>query len=598
MESKRLILAIALSIVVIMAYQYFFVKPVKPAQPAQAPASQPVQAAGGGAPAGSEAPPSERAIDDFSALAGREEKPAAPAETPLAPVDEDLKAAADRELVVETDFYRAVFINRGAGLKSFVLKKYRDDRKKPLDLVPESIGRDPVRLYPFYFSTSGQEEAFKLLNRELFASEAPSRMTLQPGRSTVVRFEYRDRQRDLVAWKAFTLTAGSYVIGLDIGVTKKGRPLTEVPVLFGPGLENHASKERNVAASTRIAAWDGQDLRGPVFGSLKTQPTRDAAIADARGDVGSGFHWAAFETTYFAALFRTDTGRSRIAYHLLKVKGSGGESAFAYLVVTRPQAVYLGPKDEEELATIGDRFSEAHRLIEYGWFGSLAKLMLKGLNLIHRVVPNYGWAIIILTLVLKIILFPLTYSSSVSMAKMQDLQPKLKAIRKKYKNMKDMEQRRQMNVEVMALYKQEKVNPAGGCLPLLLQLPILWGFFNMLRVSINIRHAPWIDFWISDLSVKDPIYLLPILMGASQLIVQKMTPSAGDEMQKKLMYMMPVLMVVIFLNFASGLNLYWAFSNILQIGQQQIINRRIHQKRKQEEHERKIWKRKKGASQT
>jgi YidC/Oxa1 family membrane protein insertase len=157
-----------------------------------------------------------------------------------------------------------------------------------------------------------------------------------------------------------------------------------------------------------------------------------------------------------------------------------------------------------------------------------------------------------------------------------------------------MEQRKLMNMEMMALYKQEKVNPAGGCLPLLLQLPLLWGFFRLLSVSINVRHEPWM-LWITDLSKKDPYYVLPILMGVTQLIQTRMQPAGGDEMQKKMMYILPFVMVIMFASFPSGLNLYWTFSNILQIGQQYIVNEKIHKEKKDEEREIKALKRKKGA---
>ncbi len=344
----------------------------------------------------------------------------------------------------------------------------------------------------------------------------------------------------------------------------------------------------------KIAAYNGSALQSLDFVKIKTLPTANPTVEKARGDLGSGFIWAAYETTYFAAMFKTNF-KSQLGYEIIKEKaGPNDIRLYSYFIVQNPKTIYLGPKEEGTLAAIAKDFPDANKVIEYGWFGSLAKLMLKGIKLIHSLIPNYGWAIIFFTLFLKIILFPLTYSSSISMAKMQTLQPKLKAIRKKYKNTRDPEQRRLMNMEVMALYKQEKVNPAGGCLPMLLQLPILWGFFQLLRVSINVRHEPWL-LWITDLSKKDPIYLLPILMGVTQLIVQKMTPSGGDETQKKLMYIMPVLMVVLFASFPSGLNLYWLFSNVLQIGQQQIINEKIHHQKKEEEKERKIIKRKKGA---
>ncbi|MCP4148953.1 MAG: membrane protein insertase YidC, partial [bacterium] len=184
-------------------------------------------------------------------------------------------------------------------------------------------------------------------------------------------------------------------------------------------------------------------------------------------------------------------------------------------------------------------------------------------------------------------------TSSVSMAKMQTLQPKIKAIKKKYKNLKDPEQRRNMNMETMQLYKTEKVNPAGGCLPMLLQMPILFAFFRLLPFSITFRHEPWIA-WITDLSLLDPYYVLPILMGASQIITTKMSPTSGDSSQKKMMYIMPVFFIFLFMNYSAGLNLYWCVSNILQIGQQYIINKRIYQQKKDEDQSKKAQKKKKG----
>ena len=324
-------------------------------------------------------------------------------------------------------------------------------------------------------------------------------------------------------------------------------------------------------------------------------PQAGQAFEKAAGDRGSGFYWAAYETTYFAAVFKTDPLKSKLSYQVIKQPlGKNQSKLYSYMVVTNPTAVFIGPKDEKILAAVENEFPDLNKIIEYGWFGAIAKIMLKGILFIHGLIPNYGWALILFTLFLKLILFPLTYSSSVSMAKMQTLQPKMKAIKKKYKNTKDMEQRKLMNMEIMALYKQEKVNPAGGCLPILLQLPMLWGFFRLLSVSINVRHEPWI-LWITDLSKKDPYYVLPILMGVTQLIQQRMTPSGGDETQRKLMYIMPVVMTIMFASFPSGLNLYWCFSNVLQIGQQNIINEKIHKEKKEEEKEIKILKRKKGA---
>ncbi len=185
-------------------------------------------------------------------------------------------------------------------------------------------------------------------------------------------------------------------------------------------------------------------------------------------------------------------------------------------------------------------------------------------------------AIILLTILIKILFFPLTYSSTKSMTKMADLQPKIKALKAKYKKAKtDIDQRRQMNEEMMKLYKEHGINPAGGCLPLLIQLPVFWGIFRMLVVAVEFRHAPFF-LWITDLSAKDPYYITPILMGITQYISQKMTPTSADPSQAKMMLVMPFVMTIFFINFQSGLVLYWLTTNVLQIGQQALMNKMMH----------------------
>ena len=244
------------------------------------------------------------------------------------------------------------------------------------------------------------------------------------------------------------------------------------------------------------------------------------------------------------------------------------------------QEAYIGPKQHESLEAFGHN---SKKIIKYGFFGMIAEILYQAIKTIHNAVPNWGFSIILLTIIIKIIFFPLTYSSTKSMAKMQELQPKIKALKAKYKKAKqDIGQRRKMNEETMALYKEHGVNPAGGCLPMLIQLPIFWGFFRLLVVSIEFRHSPFI-LWLGDLSVKDPYYVTPILMGITQFISQKMTPTSADPTQQRMMLIMPVIMTIFFMNFQSGLVLYWLTNNILQIGQQYIMNR-IMKKKKREEH--------------
>jgi YidC/Oxa1 family membrane protein insertase len=538
------------------------------------------------------AAPSQGAAPDIGSILGQEAPSEPEAAVPLPAVQQDLAAAGEQAVSVDGPLFTAVFTNRGAGLVSFVLKRYKDDAGKPMDLVSRSA-RDSG-FYPFFFLGGG--EALAVLNKALFHCPSPQTVTLSGSGRTEVVFEYADAALNLKAVKKYSFTPGSYVIGLTFEVLKDGRTLSNLPVAFGPDLENNDSRDRAMMMNLKIAAYRNEKLESVDFIKQKTLPQKDQAIEKASGEIGSGFYWAAYETTYFAAVFRSSPqNRSQVSYQVLK-QPQGKEKAklYSYMVMTDPTAAFIGPKDEKALAAVEGEFPELNKVIEYGWFGSIAKIMQKGINYIHGLIPNYGWALIVFTILLKLLLFPLTYSSSVSMAKMQALQPKMKAIKKKYKDTKDMEQRKLMNMEMMALYKQEKVNPAGGCLPILLQLPLLWGIFRLLSVSINVRHEPWM-LWITDLSKKDPYYVLPILMGVSQLIQTRMTPSGGDDTQRKLMYIMPFVMVIMFASFPSGLNLYWCISNVLQIGQQYIINEKIHKQKKDEEHELKALKRKKGA---
>ncbi|MCU0237268.1 MAG: membrane protein insertase YidC [Acidobacteria bacterium] len=593
MDTKKLILAIILSVAVLLVYQYFFMpKPVARPQAPVAETAAPEQpaAAATGEPAGQEP---GMAAADIGSFLGQGEPAAKEADVVLPAVPEDLAAQAEQPVMVDGPLFAARFTNRGAGLVSFVLKKYKDDAGKPMDLVSLKAG-DFSGFYPFYFLVN--DEVFGVLNKALFSYRGEMQVQISGRRQTEVVFEYADAARNLLAVKKFIFSPDSYMIGLKFEVIRNGRPLADLPVVFGPDLENNDSRDRAMMMNLKIAAYANEKLESIDFAKLKTLPQAGQAFEKAAGEKGSGYFWAAYETTYFAAVFKSaPQNRSKLSYQAIRhPQGKEPAKLYSYMVVTDPVAAFIGPKDEKVLAAVEKEFPDLNKIIEYGWFGSIAKIMLKGIVFIHGFLPNYGWAIILFTLFLKLILFPLTYSSSVSMAKMQSLQPKMKAIKKKYKNTKDMEQRKLMNMEMMALYKQEKVNPAGGCLPLLLQLPLLWGFFRLLSVSINVRHEPWM-LWITDLSKKDPYYVLPILMGVTQLIQTRMQPAGGDEMQKKMMYILPFVMVIMFASFPSGLNLYWTFSNILQIGQQYIVNEKIHKEKKDEEREIKALKRKKGA---
>jgi len=591
MDTKRFILAIVLAFIVIAGYTYFFAPKPPPPQP-----QKEVQTAAEQATAKKAVYPQDQKKSDnsdFSDLFSTPKKEIKKIDT-AKEVTENIKGTGINDrIVVETDLFKAVFTNKGAGLTSFVLKKYNDDSKEPqlLDLISRKV--DQKRPYPFHFSPFEDAKIYGELNNQVYAHSLE-----KSGDKTILTFRFADKAQNLSVFKRFTFSKGSYIIDLGCELIQDGQPIP-TPLVFGPDLENNVNKGRALQQALKISALNREKVHNVEFSKIKTQVRNEGDEWEIARSALDGFYfWAAYGTSYFAAIFKTEDNKSSIRYAVAKQRSIDRKNkslhVFSYIIIDNPSAVYLGPKDEEILASMEETFYQVNKAIQYGWFGSIAKIMQKGISIAHKIVPNYGWAIILFTLFLKILLFPLTYTSSVSMAKMQALQPKIKAIKKKYKNQKDSEQRKQMNVETMALYKAEKVNPAGGCLPLLLQLPILWGLFRFLAVSINVRHEPWM-LWITDLSLKDPIYVIPILMGLTQILLQKMSPTSGDAAQNKMMYIMPVVITFFVMQLPSGLTLYWFASNLLQIAQQHFINKRIFQKRKEDEKIRKQQKKKKGA---
>ena len=381
------------------------------------------------------------------------------------------------------------------------------------------------------------------------------------------RFEKFVMQEEIARSNAlFGYHGDKYYFDVDIRVWKDRVPI-ESRLQWGPGFGTlaPATSGRALGATKGIAVYQAQKVARHSERKYKPEES-----------IYTFVRWAAYEDQYFTAFFLTSPQKTSVMFHRQEHEAA----ADYYMTLNHTQKAYIGPKDIDDLTELG---YEAKKLIRFGMFGFIAEILLKVIKSIHNVVPNWGLSIIILTLLVKIIFFPLTYSSTKSMSKMQELQPKIKSLRAKYKKAKqDIGQRRKMNEEIMKLYKEHGVNPAGGCLPILIQLPIFWGFFRLLVVSIEFRHSPFI-LWIGDLSVKDPYYVTPILMGITQFISQKMTPTSADPTQQRMMLIMPVIMTIFFMNFQSGLVLYWLTNNILQIGQQYIMNR-IMKKKKREAH--------------
>jgi YidC/Oxa1 family membrane protein insertase len=337
-------------------------------------------------------------------------------------------------------------------------------------------------------------------------------------------------------------------------------------VVIGPGLRTLAPEEHD---SRVLMTGNGVVQRD---GKLKIENRE-------KGDrlrVYDNADFIGIEDNYFLSVLRPQKGGSAVLRRVDIKPAAGGKEVrkelYAGLNAARDGSVageaFFGPKETKLL----DRYGLASTL-QFGIFGIIARFLLDALVWINKTTKNYGFAIIVLTILIKIVLYPLQHKSIVSMKKMQKVQPKMESIKNKYKKAKtDPDQRNKMNVEMMALYKQEGVNPMSGCLPILLQLPILWGFYGLLSRAIELRGAPFI-LWIHDLSDKDPYYITPLLMTITMFIQTWITPSTGDPTQRKMFLIMPLVFGWIFKEFPSGLVLYWLVQNILTIAQQMIMNK-------------------------
>lgn len=556
MDNKRLFMAALLSVGVLLLWQTIF-----PSAPRiDAPPTQ------GGAftetDVFEEVVRAEREPPEFTATASSEMEPEVGDRA-------QIEAAAEREVVLETDRFRAVFSNRGAQLVSFVSKIHSSGFGGGVDLVKRRA--QP----PYPFAIVDRAGASDPLNEALFVVFEGSGSEADP-----IRFEYSGPQGR--AEKSFWERPDG-MLGVRLEVS--GR--SDWAFLLGPGVRNPELEEFESRFARRGAVYM-REQEVERLDSRKTEETERIA--------GSRTSWIGLEDTYFMAGWVV-TG-DPFEYALVRpvagrIVGSGIDAVFERMDGAIPDedgvvrelelliasgaevlegAAYLGAKQYDRLAELPNDLREA---VNLGFFAILAKPILFGLRWLHdSVTGNWGWAIIFMTVFIRLVLFPLTHKSFISMQKMQEVNPKVQAIKQKYRGkLKDKrgrpnsEMQRKMNEEVMGLYKKEGVNPAGGCLPMLLQIPVLFAFYNLLSAAVELRHAPWI-LWIQDLSAPDPYYALPIIMGASQFVQQKITPSAADPMQKRIFMLMPFFFTFLFLGFPSGMVLYWLTNNVLGIIQQ------------------------------
>ena len=488
-----------------------------------------------------------------------------------------------QDVIVDTPLYRAVFTEQGARVKSFRLKRFWDtlpfqkiadfslwmfsidiQKYRPLGEIidpKELIRSNTPEMLPLGMTwqaatgTIGPEEIYRADKKEITLTDGgEARLSFTAVRPDGVRLV-----------RTFIFKGDSYRLDMATAVQNQGTQALQGNL----GLSLYDDFSQIEGTGFTGFAWSEKHSREEIASKKLKEPK---TISD--------FEWAALETGYFMmalvpppAEFKTRAVIQDLPPHLMSATfKTEVASVPPGQEVVVPYVLYLGPKDRAILASVGYGLERA---VDFGWFHVLALPLLYVLDFFYKYLHNYGLAIIAITFIIRVLFIYPNHKSFKSMQDMQKLQPKIAKLREKYKD-----DREALNKELMGLYRTYKVNPMGGCLPMVLQLPVFIALYNILGYSIELRHAPFIAtlpftniVWLADLSAKDPLLITPLIMGATMFLQQKMTPSPGDPAQAKMMLFMPVIFTFMFLNFASGLVLYWLFNNILSIGQQYYTNK-------------------------
>lgn len=546
MDTYRAFLAIAISFVILLGYQYFFVGFEKPAE-----VQQPDQA--------------------VEQTTGAQEQPAQPAPevaAPSIPVPPPVTYDREpREITVDTDLYTAVVSEAGGVVKSFVLKKHTETNDSD-SAGMELVKTDAENGYPLQFSWGSAVNS-----RILFNSEVQS-LDLAAGDTGVLKL-VGTTENGMVVERVLTFNNDNYLIDLDIrvqngsGAVLQGNP--QLALVNKPFTDTSSNPASRFLFSGPVAYIDTS------LSQIKADDLEEG-LQTLQGQV----HWVGYEGNYFLAAMipleeggKTFTAQGNGELARTQLNGSldtlqpGTVGEYKY-------HVFFGPKKLDMLKNIGYSLDRA---VNFGWFDVIAKPTLWLLNFFYSFCLNYGIAIILVTILFKAIFWPITQKGMKSMKNIQKLQPKVVKLKEKFKD-----DPTRMNQEMMNLYKTYKVNPLGGCLPMVLQIPVFFALYKVLLQSIELRHAPFM-LWINDLSAPDRLWIgfdipylgglpiLTLLMGASMFLQQKLSPSTADPTQAKIMMFLPVIFTFMFLNFASGLVLYWFVNNLLSILQQVLINR-------------------------
>jgi YidC/Oxa1 family membrane protein insertase len=473
---------------------------------------------------------------------------------------------AERDIVVDTATVQVVLTNRGGTVKRWRLKAYRDKSGNPVDLVPTNVPRDQPRPFSLMVDDAG---VTTLLNSALYrvSGDIQGHVDAATKAATVV-FEFQD-VAGLRVSKEFTFEPTNYTVTLTPHVTV-GSEVVNPTIAWGPGLGDAGAM---AAGGSFLSGNYVQPPEAIYFRDGSVSRITAADLNDQAVHEGS-FRFAGVDDHYFIVA-AVNPGQARLEFHSLALAGPDNtQRQLVVQTIRLPQPsesirFFVGPKQFDVLQPVDPELTKA---INFGMFRIISVPLLNGLKWVHGYVGNWGWSIIVLTILINLAIAPLRHKSVVSMRKMQTLQPQLKAIQDHYAGLKVTDPARQkMNTEIMSLYREKGVNPASGCVPMLLTLPILFAFYSLLSQSIELRGADF-GLWIRDLSEHDPFYVTPVLMAATMFWQQRITPSTADPAQQKIMMMMPLMFGVMFLWVPSGLVIYWFVGNLWAIGQQYFTN--------------------------
>jgi YidC/Oxa1 family membrane protein insertase len=553
-----------LAIGALLAFQYF--KPATPATPAQQQSSTPTST------------PSQQAQSQpQSQTQGSIQAASQSASTAAPSASAAVVAAKETQTVVENELYRITFTNRGAQVKSWILKKYKNSHGQPLDLVDQPAAQSfgyPLSLYTYEPALTSE------LNSALYEASSVGTVTAPAG----IVFKYS--KGSLAVTKTFTFNE-SYVIDTQVSVTRNGAPVRAL-VAWPSGLGDQEEAAQFTAGKF---AWS---INGK-HDSTSPNKTWFSPGVNGNATLDQPYDYAATSDLYFAAAFlpavpsRATVVTLHNSISVPKDAAAPNSEKFSSPVVgvamgdtsgVTHTRLFAGPLQLDVLGGVHTTAADGtatgedlKQLVQFGWLKIIAEPLFLLLRWVYGFVHNWGWAIVIVTVVFNLLMLPTRVMMMRSSLKMQRIQPKLDLIKRKYAGLKATDPKRaEMNAETMKLYKEEGINMYGSCLPLLVQMPLLYGFYRVLGNVIELRQAHW--GWLPNLAQSDPWHILPIFIITTMFATQMMTPSPGmDPQQRRMMaFMMPAILGFSMWNFASGLALYWATGNLINFGIQMAIN--------------------------